>query len=182
MIKAIVAMRNGDGGIGYQGGLPWKISADLRWFKKWTDGCMVVMGYNTAIEFQKPLPNRVNLVIVNDVNKDKLPKGFIPIRKEDALTSVKKLEDIGTVYIIGGAKTYKLFEEIIDYWIVTHVEAPLSPCDTFLDLDLSNHTTMVKNLLDLDIKSFHKVHAKDSPEVLGWYYEIYLHPRLTNKA
>ena len=69
MICSILAATN-MGGIGNRGTLPWPHNKeDLAWFKKHTEGHIVVMGRNTWNDpkMPKPLPNRVNCVVSNRV-------------------------------------------------------------------------------------------------------------------
>ncbi len=61
-LAIVVAIGNGRV-IGKDGGLPWKIPEDLRFFKKTTLGHAVVMGRKTFEEVGKPLPERRNIVV-----------------------------------------------------------------------------------------------------------------------
>jgi dihydrofolate reductase len=133
MIKAIVAVRKGDRGIGFKNDLPWRIPSDLKHFKECTKGGTVVMGWNTMLSLgSKPLPGRRNLVITRF--KTKVPEGFENIHMgcqfRDVVGYLSNLE--GDVWIIGGAATYELFMDHIDSWVVTVVDAPDVPCDRFL--------------------------------------------------
>ena len=49
--------------IGYQGGMPWHLPADLKHFKAVTMGKPIVMGRKTFESIGKPLPGRENVVI-----------------------------------------------------------------------------------------------------------------------
>ena len=60
-MKAIIAL-NILGYIGLDGSLPWRCSEDLKHFKKMTDGCTLLVGWNTA----KKMPNLSNRTIVID--------------------------------------------------------------------------------------------------------------------
>ena len=64
MIKAILACDD-EWGIGKDGDLPWPHNpADLKWFKKNTLNCMVIMGKSTWDSLpRKPLPNRENMIV-----------------------------------------------------------------------------------------------------------------------
>lgn len=62
-IKLIVA-RDRNGAIGKKGDMPWKLSSDLRYFKRVTSGNVVIMGYNTYYSLgMKALPNRENIIV-----------------------------------------------------------------------------------------------------------------------
>ncbi len=54
----------GEGGvIGKDGGLPWKISEDLRHFKNVTMGHVMIMGRRTWDSIGRPLPGRTTFVV-----------------------------------------------------------------------------------------------------------------------
>ena len=58
----VAVARNGV--IGRDGGLPWRVSSDLRLFRRLTMGKPVIMGRNTWESLPvKPLPGRPNIVI-----------------------------------------------------------------------------------------------------------------------
>ena len=56
-----------NGVIGRDGGLPWRLSTDMKRFKAGTMGKPIVMGRKTWESFPKrPLPGRHNIVITRD--------------------------------------------------------------------------------------------------------------------
>ena len=63
---AFIVARAENGVIGREGGLPWHLSGDLKFFKAQTLGKPVVMGRKTYESIGKPLPGRPNLVITRD--------------------------------------------------------------------------------------------------------------------
>lgn len=65
MFKAIVAMAE-NRTIGLQGKIPWHLPEDFKWFKKNTVGKAVLMGRKTFESFEKPLPNRTNVVLTRN--------------------------------------------------------------------------------------------------------------------
>ena len=60
----VAAARNGV--IGKDGGLPWRLSSDLKRFKANTIGRPVIMGRKTFQSIGKPLPGRDNIVVTRD--------------------------------------------------------------------------------------------------------------------
>src|SRR5689334_1114662 len=69
----LVLARAANGVIGDKGGLPWRLSEDMRRFKELTMGKPVVMGRKTWDSLpRKPLPGRQNIVITRnaDFNAD----------------------------------------------------------------------------------------------------------------
>ena len=61
-ISMIVARARGDV-IGRDNQMPWKISADLQFFKRVTMGYPVIMGRKTWESIGRPLPGRRNIVV-----------------------------------------------------------------------------------------------------------------------
>jgi len=92
-------------------GLLWKINEDLSYFSKLTLlnstsnlVNVVIMGRSTADKFKKPLKGRINIVITSQ-NKYRLTEGFESFTSLDiALESITKKNNIGNVFVIGGAK------------------------------------------------------------------------------
>ena len=67
IISFVVAVAE-NGVIGRDGGLPWHIPGDLKFFKAQTMGKPVVMGRKTWDSIGRPLPGRSNIVITRDSN------------------------------------------------------------------------------------------------------------------
>ena len=63
MLVSLVAAVARNGVIGNKGGLAWRISDDLKWFKQVTTGKPVIMGRKTFDSIGKALPGRDNIVI-----------------------------------------------------------------------------------------------------------------------
>ena len=59
----LVLARAENGVIGRDGGLPWRIPADLKRFKALTMGRVMVMGRKTFESFTTPLPGRRHVVL-----------------------------------------------------------------------------------------------------------------------
>lgn len=63
---ALILARADNGVIGREGGLPWHLSGDLKFFKAQTLGKPVIMGRKTYQSIGRPLPGRPNLVVTRD--------------------------------------------------------------------------------------------------------------------
>ncbi len=101
--------------IGKDGGLPWRLPADLKHFKETTMGKPIMMGRGVFEELnEKPLPGRDNIVISS--RKWDHVKSFITI--EHALDYLREHD---TVFVIGGAKLYASMMNLVDSMIVTEV-------------------------------------------------------------
>lgn len=90
--------------IGIANKLPWKLPADMKWFREHTLGKPIVMGRKTFESFgAKPLPGRTNIVVTSDLNY--CAEGCVITHSVDAALQVAG--DVPEVMIIGGASFYK---------------------------------------------------------------------------
>jgi len=101
-LKAVVAMAS-NRVIGRDGGLPWRLPADLRWFRKLTMGHPVLMGRKTMESIGRPLPGRRNIVISRSLAA--APGGFeLAAGLDEAIALVATEEEAS---VIGGAEIYR---------------------------------------------------------------------------
>lgn len=106
-LALVVAMAK-NGVIGDKGALPWRISDDLKWFKKVTLGKPVIMGRKTFDSIGKPLPGRDNIVVTRSLSWN--AEGVIRTRSVDEALSVARKRaaesGAGEVCVIGGAEIF----------------------------------------------------------------------------
>lgn len=119
-LTLIVAVAD-NGVIGREGGLPWRLSEDLRRFKQRTLGRPVVMGRKTWESLGKPLPGRTNIVITRRGDYQVDVSGVIVARDLDA--AIAAAGDVDEVMIIGGAEIYALALPRADLVELTQVHA-----------------------------------------------------------
>lgn len=140
------------GAMGVNGGMPWRLSPDLRYFKAMTIGCPVIMGRGTwdatPPKF-RPLPGRENIVVTH--NPDFVADGARSFTSIDAalnyarewLENREVLEsqesvsqdsplDGRAIWVIGGAAILRemLANYHADAAYVTQIEAKVA-ADTF---------------------------------------------------
>jgi dihydrofolate reductase len=99
----LIAALAANGVIGKDGGLPWRLPADLKRFKALTMGHPLVMGRKTYESIGKPLPGRRNLVITR--NRDYSAPGCEVVHSLDA--AMAACSGTADVFIIGGAELYR---------------------------------------------------------------------------
>jgi dihydrofolate reductase len=117
--------------IGRDGGLPWRLSADLRRFKRLTMGHHIVMGRKTYDSIGRPLPGRTSVVISRDGNY--APDGVLLARSID---HAKQLASQDTeVFFIGGGEIYRQVLPEVDRIYVTLVHAEVDGDTLFPELD-----------------------------------------------
>jgi len=117
MILSLVAAASDNNVIGKNNALPWRMPADMKFFRDVTMGHTVVMGRKTYESMMKPLAGRKNMVITR--NEGYKAEGCIMV---PSLIEVRQLcKDEGEVFIIGGAEIYNLSIEIADKIYLTRI-------------------------------------------------------------
>lgn len=158
MIIGIVAVAK-NLAIGKDGKLPWHYSSDLKFFKETTSGNAVVMGRKTYESIGKPLPKRLNIVLSRSLEKQ--TEIFVLQAKDEILNLARYLK--GDVYIIGGAKTYAEFADVIEKWIVTEVPENVGDADAFMPENfLDGFEVVEKKQLETDL--FVKIYERKEDE------------------
>ena len=132
MIIGIVAIAK-NYAIGKDGKLPWHYSADLKFFKETTTGNAIVMGSNTWRSVGKALPNRLNIVLSRSFNIETRPNVVVLHSKDEVVAFTKFLNC--DLFVIGGAKTFNDFADVIEEWFVTEVPVDIEDADTFMPVN-----------------------------------------------
>ena len=116
--------------IGRDNQMPWKISADLQFFKRVTMGHPVIMGRKTWESIGRPLPGRRNIVISR--NADYAPAGAeLASSLDEALT---RLSEFPRVFVIGGEQLFKQAFDRADRLYVTEIDIDVEGGDTFFEI------------------------------------------------
>ena len=134
MISIIVAVSD-DWGIGKDNELLWRISEDLKRFKRLTMGKSVIMGKKTWESLPtRPLPGRKNIVLT-DVPHEQIEDAITVYSIEDALSKCIEGEE---VFIMGGGSVYRQFMPFAGRLYITHV-CRNAPADIYfppIDMDV----------------------------------------------
>lgn len=123
-ILMIVAMDE-QGNIGYNGSLPWKLSADMSRFRTLTiaDGFnAVIMGrktWDSLPEKYKPLPERLNIVMSRNTSwkNENAESALYPGRAIE----IAYANGCDECWIIGGAQIYNMYLDRVDEIHITKV-------------------------------------------------------------
>lgn len=125
-------------GIGKDGGLPWKLSEDLKHFQRTTLNGTVIMGrktWDSIPEKFRPLKNRKNIVLSSNPNLSS--DCLITQSLEEALQASE-----GPTYVIGGESLFREVFTIPDMLercnniIMTRISKPFE-CDVFFPAETS---------------------------------------------
>jgi len=105
---AMIAAVAENGVIGAGGRIPWRIPADMAFFKRTTMGKPIVMGRKQYESVGKPLPGRINIVVSRRPGYQ--PEGVIVINDLGAAIahgrSLAAADGAGEVMVIGGGEIY----------------------------------------------------------------------------
>ncbi len=104
--------------VGVDGGIPWRLSPDLKRFRELTTDNPIVMGRKTFDSIGKPLPNRRNIVISRKWDERHPPNGIYPVDSPgEALETARNLGGNRPIFVIGGPEIWR------QLWpVITHVE------------------------------------------------------------
>jgi len=105
MISIIVAMDE-KGGIGVRSALPWRLSTDLRRFRKLTMGHHLIVGRKTFEAIGRPLAGRRMIVVTR--NQGLWAEGPLIALSFDQALELARQQGEGEVFVIGGAMIYLL--------------------------------------------------------------------------
>ncbi len=134
-IIGIVAIDHNNA-IGRGGALPWRYSADVKFFREQTTGHACVMGRKTWLSLPKPLKNRLNIVMSRS-NEVDAQEGVIVLRDRVSVLSLQAYLACD-LFIIGGEQIYRTFAPYIEKWMVTRVPLSVPDADTFMPPDFLN--------------------------------------------
>lgn len=128
-ISMIVA-RSRNHVIGRDNQMPWKISADLQFFKRVTMGHPVIMGRKTWESIGRPLPGRRNIVVSRNTEYA-APGGELAGSLDEALQSLSSFE---RVFVIGGEQLFKQAFDLADRLYITEIDLDIDGGDTFFEV------------------------------------------------
>jgi dihydrofolate reductase len=132
-VSLIVAVSE-NGVIGRDGGLPWRLSQDLRRFKQLTMGHHLVIGRRTWEEVGTPLPGRTMVVVTRDHRF--AAQGVLVAHSLDEALELARDDD--EPFIGGGAEIYRMALErsLVDRLYITRVHADIEGDTVFPEIDL----------------------------------------------
>lgn len=117
--------------IGKNNDLPWRLPADLAYFKKTTMGHPVVMGRKTHESIGKALPGRKNVVMTQDSGY--MAEGCEIVHSVDKAISLFPPDK--EVFVIGGAQLFEAFFPFADRLYVTYIDEAFKGDTFFPEID-----------------------------------------------
>lgn len=126
IVSIIVAMSEGNRGIGFQGALPWKLPADLEHFRSVTMGHCLIMGRKTYESIGRPLSGRKTIILTRKGLQASDDFGVqVAASMRDALRIAEMEHKAAEAFIAGGGEVYEIALEadVVDRMFLTIVHA-----------------------------------------------------------
>jgi dihydrofolate reductase len=124
MIISAIAAVSLNNIIGRDNGLPWKLPADLRYFKNLTWGMPVIMGRKTFESMNGPLPGRTNIVITT--NKDWHHGHVLVAGSLDQAIDMAGGSGTLEIFIAGGSEVFRQCMDRLDRIYLTRIMAEVT--------------------------------------------------------
>ncbi|MCD7033459.1 dihydrofolate reductase [Metabacillus sp. GX 13764] len=121
--------------IGKNNDLPWRLPADLAYFKRITMGHKIVMGRKTFESMGRPLPGRENLVVTR--NGDFQREG-VKVIDSPALFGQEAMGKEEEIFVIGGEEIFRLFLPYCQKLYITEIHHAFEGDRRFPEMDMSD--------------------------------------------
>jgi dihydrofolate reductase len=139
-IIALVVARAENGAIGVGGDLPWRLSTDLKQFRKVTLGKPVIMGRRTFMSLPRVLDHRVNIVLTRNA-AFVAPGAVMAYNLEEALDVARKEAanaGVDEIMVIGGDDVFRAVMPLAKRIYLTEVHAQPHADTWFKDFNLKD--------------------------------------------
>lgn len=120
-----------NGVIGRHNTLPWRLPADLRYFRQLTTGHPIIMGRKNYEDIGKPLPGRTNIVVTRQ--KGYSAPGCIVVNSVDQ--AIAAAGAVAEIFVIGGADIYRQTLAAADRLYITEIDADIEGDTYFPEFD-----------------------------------------------
>ena len=147
--------------IGKQGGLPWHLPDDLRFFMRYTTGKPVLMGRKTFESIgSKPLKNRLNMVLSSNPIE---VEGVVWVSSMEQ--ALQQSQNEAELIVAGGAGIYALAEPFLTEVRMTRVHAKVEGADTFFPIKLDSEQWILQERI---------AHGTDERHDLAFDFECWV--------
>ena len=125
-------------GIGLKGTLPWRLSSDLKRFRKLTMGHHIIVGRKTFESIGKPLPGRQTIIVTR--NPGFIAEGCMVVHSLKEAIDLAKSRGESEAFICGGAQIYAEAIARAQRFYLTVVHAQVESDTFFPEWDFSAWT------------------------------------------
>lgn len=136
--------------IGIDNRLPWKLPADMKWFRRHTLGKPIVMGRKTFESFGgRTLPERTNIILTSDTDY-RADGALVAHSLDEALQAAGEVEEL---MVIGGMSFYEQTLPRADRLYMTLIHARFEGDAWFPDFDMSQWRELSREDHEADDKN-----------------------------
>lgn len=158
MKTAFVVAMDEKGLIGRDNELPWRLSADLQYFRRITMGSPILMGRHTHESIGRALPGRRNIVVTSLT--DYQAEGCDVVNSVEA--GLKLAADADEVMVIGGSSLFEQIFDITNKLYLTRVHAELEGDTWFPEWDETQWQLVSREM-----------HPADEKNEYAYSFEVY---------
>ena len=149
-LSIIVAVSE-NGVIGHDGGMPWRLSSDLKRFKQLTLGHTIVMGRKTWDSIGRLLPGRTTVILTRQPDFE-VPRAIIVGSLQDAIGATDDPEP----FVVGGAEIYRLALPFASKLYLTRVAAEIEGDTFFPEFDTQQWSLISEEAVPQGEKDSHR--------------------------
>ena len=147
-LSIIVAMSE-NRTIGRDGDMPWRLSADLRRFKRLTMGHSMIMGRKTYESIGRLLPGRTTIIITRQTNYE-VPGAIIA---HDLPQAIEAAQNDSEIFVVGGGEIYRLALPQTNRIYLTRVHTQLDGDTQFPEVDFERWECIESEFVVADEKN-----------------------------
>lgn len=170
MIISLIVAMDEERGIGLEGDLPWRLSQDLKHFKRVTMGHHLLMGRKTFLSIGGPLPGRTMIVLSR--NPDFQAKGCLVVHSLDRALEVAGSRGETEIFVIGGESVFRQALPLADRLYMTRVHTRVEADTYFPAFDPTSWELVSethyeedrKNEYPFTIKTYHRRNGRGGGE------------------
>lgn len=136
MEKIIIAAVSKNRVIGRDGKIPWHLEEELIHFKNTTTGFPVIMGRKTWSSLNKPLENRLNIILTCKIDFSFSHSNVVICNSISEALSYCENKNFQKVFIIGGQEVIEESLPLADKMILSEIKMEFDGDRFFPDIDL----------------------------------------------
>lgn len=153
MKVSLIAAVSENGVIGHEGGMPWHLPDDFRFFKRKTTGHCLIMGRKTLDSIGGVLPGRTSIVMTRDASWQR--DGVLTAGDLDSALALARERGDDEAFIGGGEAIYRLALPHADRIYLTRVHAELEGDVRFPDFDTAEWKLVDEDAHEADDRHAH---------------------------
>ena len=158
MIISHIVARAKNNAIGKDNQLIWRLSHDLKFFRKVTTGHYLITGRKNYESIGRPLPGRVMIIVTRDTSYK--AEGSIVVHSIDAAFDFLQEKAAKECYIIGGGELYKQTLNKTDKIFLTEVNCEPEADVFYPDINLEDWELLISETHKKDEKNEHDFTVK----------------------